>query len=114
VFGSQSTSPPIFKRRFPESDNTYFVKVVTDIHLHPLDGEGNTKYLRIFAFLAVFVLGISCINFMNPATARAGNRAKEIGLRKVAGPAGSTSSDNFSANPFSCLSSPSWPRPGFL
>lgn len=46
---------------------------------------GRIKYVRIFTVVAIFILGIACINFMNMATARAINRAKEVGVRKVVG-----------------------------
>ncbi len=46
---------------------------------------GRIDYVHIFVVIAVFILVIACINFMNLATARASRRAKEIGLRKVMG-----------------------------
>lgn len=46
---------------------------------------GRIKYVRIFSIVALFILVIACINFMNMATARAINRAKEVGVRKVVG-----------------------------
>src|SRR5882757_2421380 len=46
---------------------------------------GRIEYVRIFFIVAVFVLVIACINFMNLATAQAAKRAKEVGLRKVIG-----------------------------
>ncbi len=46
---------------------------------------GRIEYVRLFSGLAVFVLLIACINFMNLATARSAKRAKEIGLRKTIG-----------------------------
>lgn len=46
---------------------------------------GRIKYVRIFSIVAVFILVIACINFMNMATAKAANRAKEVGVRKVVG-----------------------------
>jgi len=46
---------------------------------------GRIKYVRIFTVVAIFILVIACINFMNMATARAVNRAKEVGVRKVVG-----------------------------
>lgn len=46
---------------------------------------GRIMYVRLFTIIAVFILLIACINFMNLATARAVQRAKEIGVRKVMG-----------------------------
>jgi putative ABC transport system permease protein len=48
-------------------------------------GGGRIEYVRIFSGVAIFILIIACINFMNLATARSVKRAKEIGLRKVVG-----------------------------
>ncbi|MFC1555838.1 ABC transporter permease [candidate division KSB1 bacterium] len=63
---------------------------MTDIHLHShLDSEieanSDIKYVYIFSAIALFVLIIACINFMNLATARSAGRAHEVGLRKVVG-----------------------------
>jgi ABC-type antimicrobial peptide transport system permease subunit len=63
---------------------------VTDIHLRSgrmwgIGGTGDIKYVYIFAIISGFILLLACINFMNLATARAGNRAKEVGLRKAIG-----------------------------
>ncbi|MEO5998496.1 MAG: FtsX-like permease family protein [Chitinophagaceae bacterium] len=46
---------------------------------------GNIKYVKLFSLLAVMILLIACINFMNLATARSEQRAKEVGVRKVLG-----------------------------
>ena len=63
-----------------------------DIHLrshftYDLGGtsQGKALYIYIFSLVAIMVLAIACINFMNLATAKAANRAKEIGIRKVSG-----------------------------
>ncbi|MBF9252758.1 ABC transporter permease [Pontibacter sp. 172403-2] len=50
-----------------------------------LSPAGNISYVYIFAAVAVFLLLIACINYMNLATARSAKRAKEVGLRKVVG-----------------------------
>jgi putative ABC transport system permease protein len=65
---------------------------LTDIHLHSnLSGElgANTtvEYVYIFSAIAIFILLIACINFMNLSTARSANRAREVGVRKVLGSA---------------------------
>lgn len=52
------------------------------------DGQivgGRSEYVRLFSIVAIFILIIACINFMNLTTARSARRAKEIGVRKVAG-----------------------------
>jgi len=49
-----------------------------------IDG-GRIEYVRLFSIVAVFILLIACINFMNLATARSSKRAKEVGVRKVVG-----------------------------
>jgi len=46
---------------------------------------GQIEYVRLFGIIAAFILLIACINFMNLSTARSEKRAKEVGIRKVAG-----------------------------
>ncbi|MDH4220874.1 MAG: ABC transporter permease, partial [Candidatus Aminicenantes bacterium] len=55
------------------------------IHLYAADGGGDMRYVYIFSIIAVFILVIACINFMNLTTARSFTRAKEVGMRKVTG-----------------------------
>lgn len=63
----------------------YYLQPLSDIHMYGLQGEGAIRPLTFFSTLALLILVIACINYMNLATARAGTRAKEIGLRKVMG-----------------------------
>ena len=49
-----------------------------------IDG-GRIEYVRLFSLVALFILLIACVNFMNLATARSTKRAKEVGVRKVVG-----------------------------
>ncbi|MCJ7581458.1 MAG: ABC transporter permease [Candidatus Aminicenantes bacterium] len=77
---------------FENSNNIYTLQPVKDIHLYSkLQSElagistGQSEYLIFFSAIAVFVLIIACINFINLTTARSANRAKEIGMRKVSG-----------------------------
>ncbi|UCE41827.1 MAG: ABC transporter permease [Candidatus Aminicenantes bacterium] len=58
---------------------------LTRIHLYAADGGGDIRYIYIFSIIAVFILAIACINFMNLTTARTSTRAIEIGMRKVTG-----------------------------
>ena len=67
-----------------------FLQPLTGIYLHSnLDNEiapvGNATTLYLLGSIAVFILLIACINFMNLSTARSANRAKEVGVRKVLG-----------------------------
>ncbi|MBD2700495.1 ABC transporter permease [Spirosoma sp. BT702] len=69
---------------------TTFMFRFEDTYLHSKftkgqpDG-GRIEYVRLFTIVAVFLLLIACINFMNLATARSAKRAKEVGIRKVVG-----------------------------
>jgi putative ABC transport system permease protein len=47
--------------------------------------HANRQHVNLFALVAVFILLLACINFVNLATARASSRAREVGLRKVLG-----------------------------
>lgn len=60
------------------------------IHLHShrqaeISPNGDIKYVYIFSFIALIILLIACVNFMNLATARSAKRSMEVGLRKVVG-----------------------------
>lgn len=68
----------------------YHATPLTDIHLHSnksyeIEANGDASYVYIFSIIAIFILLIACVNFMNLSTARSANRAKEVGIRKVAG-----------------------------
>jgi putative ABC transport system permease protein len=63
---------------------------LTDIHLKSnrsgeLGPNSTTQYVYIFSAIALFILLIACVNFMNLSTARSSNRAREVGVRKVLG-----------------------------
>lgn len=66
------------------------LRPVTDIHLHSdmiaeLGVNSDITYVYLLSTIALFILSIACINFMNLSTARSANRAKEVGVRKVMG-----------------------------
>jgi putative ABC transport system permease protein len=70
----------------------FFLQPLTRIHLHSranfeLAPTGDARFVLLFASIAVLVLVIACVNYMNLATARSLKRAKEVGLRKVVGAA---------------------------
>ncbi len=76
-------------KKASEGTSIGFTKI-TDIHLNSntrneIEAGGNINYVNTFMLVAVFVLLIACVNFMNLSTARATKRAKEVGLRKVIG-----------------------------
>ena len=73
-----------------ESTTPLHLQPLRRIHLHSdfvadVPGHGDIRYVFIFSLVAFFVLIIACINFVNLATARSGNRAREVGMRKVTG-----------------------------
>lgn len=76
--------------KVPGSLNQCFLYSMNDWRLrnHFSDGKqdgGDIKYVQLFSLIALIILLIACINFMNLATARSEKRAKEVGVRKVAG-----------------------------
>lgn len=67
-----------------------YLQPLKDIHLHSdfaydLGNNGDIKYVYIFGAIAIIMLVIACINFMNLSTAGASKRAREVGVRKVMG-----------------------------
>ena len=74
---------------------TYYLQSLTDIHLdnsiqHDLKPTSDPKYLLIFGSIALLIIVIAAINFMNLSTAQASTRAKEVGIKKVSGSPRST------------------------
>ncbi len=72
----------------------FFLQPLTDIHFYSEDirfeqneREGQIFYVYVFSMIAIFIVLIACINYMNLATARSINRAREVGMRKVVGAA---------------------------
>ncbi|MDX2445446.1 MAG: ABC transporter permease [Bacteroidales bacterium] len=82
------------KRRSPDSEISIriYLQALSDVHLKSdfdIDYNNSTSEINnnvyIFSIIAVFILLIACLNFVNLTTARSGTRAKEIGLRKISG-----------------------------
>jgi len=74
------------------SEAEIFLQNIKKIHLYSsrkynydISGHGDITYVAILGLIAVFILLIACINFMNLSTAQSAQRAREIGVRKVAG-----------------------------
>lgn len=81
-------SPEVFEN-FQMEFNA-FLQPVADIHLHSnlmaeISPNSDMSYVYTFSAIAIFILIIACINFMNLTTARSAGRAKEVGVRKVHG-----------------------------
>jgi len=85
----QKISGHLFEKPTIEKDAKLNLQPLTRIHLYSNyefdSAHGDITYVTLFSIVAFFILLIACINFMNLATARSGNRAKEVGMRKVAG-----------------------------
>ena len=83
-----------FIYNYKEKDKSFITELAlqpySEKYLHSnfkagyLDG-GRIEYVNLFSIIAIFILFIACINFMNLATARSSKRAKEVGIRKVIG-----------------------------
>ncbi len=74
----------------PKSEVKLFLRSYADGYLHGRyeDGVlagGRIEYVRLFSIVAVFILLIACINFMNLSTAKASRRIKEVGIKKAVG-----------------------------
>lgn len=97
----EGVDPKAFEAQLPAFVNKHFfeegrdivklyLQPLTDIHLHSkLDYEmhanSDVAYVYVFTTVAVFILLISCFNFINLTTARSTHRAREIGMRKILG-----------------------------
>ncbi len=78
------------KGKDKDSNVSLFLQKYSDRYLHGkfengLQAGGRIEYVRLFSIIAVFILIIACINFMNLATARASRKAKEVGIKKSIG-----------------------------
>lgn len=85
---------------FPDKDNKEWVsrtsfklQPLKDIHLkstteniaNPVTNPGDIRFIWLFGVVALFIVLIACINFINLSTAKSASRAKEVGLRKTVG-----------------------------
>ncbi|MEP6749692.1 MAG: ABC transporter permease [Bacteroidota bacterium] len=87
---AQAMGMSLSQFRTKGNDLGFALQPLTAIHLHPettteLEPAGNVKYVYIFGAIAIFMLLIATINFINLSTAGAAKRAKEVGVRKVMG-----------------------------
>ncbi|HAF29679.1 MAG TPA: hypothetical protein DCG75_11595 [Bacteroidales bacterium] len=81
-----------FDEFIKSGDNSfrYLLQPITDIHLkshttYEIEPNSNIVYVYTFSIIAIFILFVAIINFMNLSTARSATRAKEVGIRKVVG-----------------------------
>ena len=91
---NQSMGLTLAEFRKKGNDIGLYLQPLTDIHLRSnlmpmteLEPPGDMRYVYIFGAVAIFMLLIACINFMNLSTASASKRAREVGIRKVLGSA---------------------------
>lgn len=100
---SENASPDAVVKKINEMENeraraegadeagaTFFMMPLKDFYLNSnfvngVPSGGRIQFVKIFSVVALFIMLIACINFMNMATARAVQRAKEVGIRKVVG-----------------------------
>ncbi|MEM6644783.1 MAG: ABC transporter permease [Bacteroidota bacterium] len=78
-----------FAEANPVWTQSFYLRPLTDIHLHSdvyeVTPQGDMATVRLFSAIALFILLLACINYVNLSTARAAQRMKEVGLRKVLG-----------------------------
>lgn len=71
-----------------DTDIQYMLQNITSMHLYKSDGtDGGIETVRMFTIIALLILVIACINYVNLSTARSMLRAKEVGMRKIVGAA---------------------------
>ncbi len=80
---------PVFAKSI-EKTIALRLQPLSEIHLYSSDmddghARGDIRFIWLFGAVAIFILLIACINFINLSTAQSANRAKEVGLRKVVG-----------------------------
>ncbi len=80
----------IINKNADDTGRNVFPMKFSDVYLHNnyngnVQSGGRIEYVKLFSILAVFILVIACINFMNLSTAKAARRFKEVGIKKVVG-----------------------------
>jgi len=86
LFDVEQEMSAMIQERLPEEKISLHLQPLTDIHLYSLDGKPvGMRYVYFFSIIAIFILAIACINFMNLTTAYSLRRAREVGLRKTVG-----------------------------
>jgi predicted permease len=90
IKGFNKTVADVITMNTGDTSRKVFATRFSDLYLHNnygnnATGEGRIQYVRLFSILAIFILVIACINFMNLSTAKASRRVKEIGIKKVVG-----------------------------
>jgi putative ABC transport system permease protein len=78
------------RHKSPNDQRVFFLQPLTKIHLHShlereIEPNGDAAHVSILSVVALFILLIACVNFMNLSTARSAGRAKEVGVRKISG-----------------------------
>jgi putative ABC transport system permease protein len=78
------------KAKLKDSKSTLFARRFSDSYLYGqytngVQTGGRIAYVKLFSIIAIFILVIACINFMNLSTAKASRRIKEVGIQKVMG-----------------------------
>lgn len=78
------------KSKVEASNTTLFLKKYSDNYLYSnhengVEAGGRIQYVRLFSIIALIILLIACINFMNLSTAKASRRIKELGVKKASG-----------------------------
>ena len=80
----------VIRKNTDDTTTKVFAMKFSDVYLHNnyngnVQSGGRIEYAKLFSLLAVFIMVIGCINFMNLSTAKAARRFKEVGIKKVVG-----------------------------
>lgn len=73
------------EEKYPDDNARHYLQPVKDIHLKKLGGGGSIENVRLFTLIAMLILIVASINFINLTTAMAAQRYREIGMKKVLG-----------------------------